>query len=327
MQITRLWSIFLSLSVLAAVEGHGETFACRTGAYAGAAAKVRPQHVVIIGFDGLGARFVRSGHTPTMDRLADEGAWTLRSRSILPSSSSCNWHSFFTCSASEQHGFNDWNSRKPVVPAAQTLANGLFPDIFAVYRGLHPKAEVGFIYQWSGVGYCIDTNACDYVARTDVALSSAQSFREATALACSYIRAKKPAFLSVCFGVPDGVGHEFGWDSPQYLQAVSAADAEVAKIVEALSDAKMLDETVLVVFSDHGGRGKGHGGATLAEMERPSIFWGKGVKRGYELAYGGAIYDDGATVAALLGIVDPPVSWIGRPRDEAFVNDNSTASH
>jgi len=318
MKTEMLLALVLAFSVLAADECRGEAFASRPGAYAGAASMVRPRHVVVVGFDGLGARFVRAGLTPTMDRLADEGAWTLRSRSILPSSSACNWHSFFTCSASEQHGFNDWNSRKPVVPAAQTLASGRYPDVFAVYRRLHPQAEIGFIYQWSGVGFCIDTNVCNYVARTDLALSSAQSFREATALACSYIRAKKPDFLSVCFGVPDGVGHEFGWDSPQYTKAVADADAELAKIVDALADAKMLDETVLVVFSDHGGRGKGHGCATLAEMERPSIFWGKGVKRGHELAYGGAIYDDGATVAALLGIVDPPVAWIGRPRDDAF---------
>jgi len=312
-------AVLAASAIFAAPEVRGEAYARQSGAYAGSAANVRPKHVIVVGFDGLDARSLRCGHTPTMDRLADEGAWTLQSRSILPSSSACNWHSFFTCSASEQHGFNNWNSRKPVLPATQTLASGLYPDVFAVCRLLRPKAETGFIYQWQGMPFCIDTNACSFVARTDPNLYSVKTFRDAASFACSYIREKRPEFLSVCFGIPDGVGHEFGWGSTQYIKSVENCDAQLAKIVSTLKEEKMLEETVLIVFSDHGGKGQGHGGATVEEMERPSIFWGKGVKRGHHLQYGGTIYDDGATVAALLGIVDPPVAWIGRPRNDAFV--------
>jgi len=320
MKINKSYCVALCLvGAVVASTGLGGEPARQAGAYAGAAANVVPKHVIVLGFDGLGARFMRSGRTPVMDRLADEGAWTLESRSILPSSSACNWHSFFTCSASEQHGFNDWGTRVPVMPPSQTLSSGFYPDIFAICRLLRPKAEIGFVYQWQGIPFCIDTNVCSRVARTNPDLYSTKTFREATDLACSYIREKRPSLLTVCYGIPDGVGHEFGWGSTQYLAEVSNCDAQVAKILDVLTAEKMLQDTVLVIFSDHGGKGKGHGGASPEEMLRPSIFWGKGVKRGYRMPYGGAIYDDGATVAALLGIVDPPVAWIGRPRNDAFV--------
>ena len=82
-------------------------------------------------------------------------------------------------------------------------------------------------------------------------------------------------------------------------------------------EAGMTEDTVVMVTSDHGGLNKGHGGPTLSEMERPVVLWGKDVKRGHELAFPGANYDTGATIAALLGL-EPPTCWIGRPFDEAF---------
>ena len=281
-----------------------------TGKYEGAAAKVAPRHVIFVGWDGFAGNTFEQAKVPTLRTLMAEGAWTLHSRSILPSSSACNWRSVFTCSAPEQHGYVAWDSAKPAFPVAATAENGLYPDLFHTLRRQRPSAEIGILYTWSGIGAVADTNACDFVAMVPHA--------DITDRAVAYIKAKKPTFLAVCYDYPDHVGHVGGWGSPSYYTCVTELDAMLRRILDAAAEAGILEDAVVLISSDHGGTGKDHGGPTLAEMERPVVLWGKAVKRGYELAFPGTIYDTGATLAALLGL-NPPAPWIGRPFDEAFV--------
>ena len=289
-----------------------QTDACTArGRYEGPASRTAPRHVIVVGFDGLAGYAVTNSPAPTMRRMMNEGAWTLRSRSILPSSSALNWHSFFTCSASEQTGVVDWFARKPKFTPSELTERGRYPDVFSEFRRIRPEAEIGLFYEWGGIPHLLDTNACSMV-------SVASPEADDVARICDYITRRKPDFLAICLNDPDHVGHAKGWGSPEYKARVHTLDDALARVLEAIDRAGMTDETVVMLFSDHGGIGKKHGGPTLAEMERPSFLLGKGVKKGHEFDCSGAIYDDGATLAALLGIVDPPASWIGRPRHDAF---------
>ena len=280
-----------------------------TGKYDGAAAKVAPKHVIVVGWDGFAGNTVEAAEAPTLKRLMKEGAWTVHSRSILPSSSACNWHTIFTCSATEQHGFIKWNSREPAFPAAAVAENGLYPDFVYLLRKQRPSAKIGYIYDWDGMGFVADTNACDYAEHM------AQS--NITDRAVAYIKDVKPDFFFVYYDSPDHEGHSKGWGSPEYMTRVTTLDADLRRILDAIDEAGLTEDTVVMVTSDHGGLNKGHGGPTLSEMERPVVLWGKDVKRGHELAFPGTNYDTGATIAALLGL-KPPACWIGRPFDEAF---------
>ena len=49
------------------------------------------KHVLMIGLDGLAGNTVEAADMPTVKMMMAEGAWTLQARSILPSSSACNW--------------------------------------------------------------------------------------------------------------------------------------------------------------------------------------------------------------------------------------------
>lgn len=298
-----------NLLLVAALVALGGCCCSRCCGPSGPAANVRPKHVILIGFDGLAGNQVGRAKTPTMDRLMAEGTWTLDSRSILPSASACNWHSMFAAAASEQTGFNQWNSVKPAFPPIEVAENGRYPDVFHLLRRQRPDAEIGLIYEWGGIAHCLDTNACSFVKKGDTDVL--------TSTACDYIKTKRPTFLAVCFDNPDHIGHASGWGSTNYLNMVEELDTRLAKILEAVDAAQMGDETVVIVTSDHGGIEKSHGGATLAEMNRPLFIAGKGVAKGRHLAAPGAIYDVGATIAALLD-VRPAKSWIGRPYDEAF---------
>ena len=55
------------------------------------AAKWKAKHVVLIGLDGWGAYSVNKAEMPNVKKLMEEGSYTLKKRSVLPSSSAVNW--------------------------------------------------------------------------------------------------------------------------------------------------------------------------------------------------------------------------------------------
>ena len=57
------------------------------------AAKWKAEHVVLIGLDGWGAYSVEKADIPNTKSLMENGSYTLKKRSTLPSSSAINWAS------------------------------------------------------------------------------------------------------------------------------------------------------------------------------------------------------------------------------------------
>ncbi len=94
-------------------------------------------------------------------------------------------------------------------------------------------------------------------------------------------------------------------------------DTYVARIVQAVKDAGMFDETIFIITADHGGINKGHGGKTMQEMETPFIICGKNVKKGGEFSESMMQYDVASTIAYIFGLKQPQV-WIGRPMKQVF---------
>ncbi|MNT30055.1 hypothetical protein D3C72_1658290 [compost metagenome] len=73
-----------------------------------------------------------------------------------------------------------------------------------------------------------------------------------------------------------------------------------------------------MVTADHGGKGKGHGGKSLDEVQIPWIIAGPGVRKNHELKDVIITYDTAATLAWIMGLKQPQ-SWRGKPVQEAFI--------
>ncbi|WKL49236.1 alkaline phosphatase family protein [Flavobacterium pectinovorum] len=274
------------------------------------------KHVVVIGFDGLSPNGIEKAKTPNFDKLIKEGASTLHARSVLPSSSSTNWASMIMGAGPEQHGItsNDWEKNNFVLPAVVQGEDFLFPTIFKLIHTQIKNAEVGAIYHWSGFGRLFEKSAVTYDINPET--------EDQTALkASNYIKAKQPVFTFVHFDHVDHAGHEYGHGSAEYYKAVEKADALLGEVMLAITSSAMAGETVVIVSSDHGGLGKGHGGESLQEVEIPFIVWGKTVKKNYTIDFPVYQYDNAATVAFALGL-KMPMACIGRPVKNAFEGYN-----
>lgn len=51
------------------------------------------KHVILIGIDGFGAYALPDADMPVLKQLMLTGSWSLKARSVLPSSSAVNWAS------------------------------------------------------------------------------------------------------------------------------------------------------------------------------------------------------------------------------------------
>ena len=284
----------------------------------------RAGHVVMIGIDGWAAEGVRQApeeDLPNLQYLMQHGAWTLSKRSVMPSASAINWASTFNGVPTEMHGFDKWNSTHGTIPSTSDNGHGIPPTIFTLVREQHPQALTGLLYDWDGVGPVADTLAMSWhhfvktYSHTDGVIFSLSEY---TDIATDYIKQNKPEFFCLYYGTLDETGHKYGWYGPEYMEHQKLLDTEIGRVMDALKEAGIFEDTILILTSDHGGNGHGHGGFSLLELETPFVVSGKGIKQGYEFPITLMQYDTPAVAADALGI-RLPAEWRGRPYPEIYV--------
>lgn len=282
------------------------------------APKPKADHLILIGLDGWATQSFKDNidNMPTVRSLMENGGYTLHKRSTMPSSSATNWATFFMGVPPEMHGYNAWNSRKPVIEPYAVGPNGMPSTVYTLLAEQRPDAVSACIFNWDGIGYVVDSTAVGYCLydpgyhdRSDSTYSVA-AYTERTAL--KYLRENKPAFFTFYIGDVDEVGHRCGWESEEYQQVLRESDEAIAAIIAVLKEQGMYENSIIVVSSDHGGVGRGHGGFTLGEMETPFVICGKNIARKGEISTFMMQYDVAATFAAALGL-KIPCAWRGRP--------------
>ena len=270
------------------------------------------EHIIVIGIDGMSPDGVKNADTPEMDKLMESGAFTMHARNVLPTSSSPNWASMIMGAGPEQHGItsNDWQPDNHELPPVTKTESGIFPTIFWVIKDKNPNSEVGAIYQWTDFGRLFEKSAVDH----DMTFKNENKTADE---AVNYIIEKKPNFLFVHIDHVDGAGHKFGHGTERYYRGVAKADKLIGSIVSSLTQAGAREKTLIIISADHGGKGTGHGGESLEEVEIPIIISGPGIRKSYEITDATNIYDIASTVAYVFGY-EQPQAWIGRPISSVF---------
>ncbi|MDO5570688.1 MAG: alkaline phosphatase [Bacteroidales bacterium] len=279
------------------------------------AAKWKAKHVVLIGLDGWSSACLDSVDMPNVREAMKKGAFTLKKRSVLPSSSAVNWASMFMGAGPELHGYTEWGSKTPELPSRVIDNFGIFPNIWGLVRKYNKDAEIGYIYEWDGMSYLVDKDAMNYMKETD---KQEKNYSPVTSkLACDYIINKKPNFLGIIFDNPDETGHAKGWESKDYYSKVEELDKYIGEIINATKKAGIYDNTIFIITADHGGINMGHGGKTMKEMETPFIVFGKNIKQLPDFEESMMQFDVAATIAYIFNTPMPQV-WIGRPMKQIF---------
>lgn len=274
----------------------------------------RPKLVVLIGIDGLTTRALGLGNTPVLDRLAREGARALDMQAVAPTMSSPNWASHLMGAGPRRHGIreNAWRRERwdDVALCGRPKGAG-WPTLFELVKVQRPDAWTAVVHDWIGIAR--------FVPRTHV---DRRRFRPTEAMAARTVlrqlRGARPPLLTFLhLDHVDKAGHSYGFDTWQYHQAVAEADAIVGRIVERLDQQGQLDTALVAVISDHGGRGRGHGGTSAQETHVPWILWGRGVRPETDLPGALTVRDTAPTLAYALGLTVPEC-WTGHAAEAAF---------
>ena len=210
------------------------------------------KHVIIVGIDGAGM-FYRNANTPTISSIAEKGAITDMCLTAIPTDSAQCWGSMLMGVTCRLHGLhNDKLSESPV-----TLATEEHPTLYRMIRKAYPDAVMGCFSNWrpiitglldddrTATATCDDEELCDRI--------------------CTYIKSEKPNFLFIQLDSVDGAGHAHGYGSERHLRQISICDEYTGRIYKAAEEAGMIEDTLFIVTTDHGGYGCGHGTDTDEE--------------------------------------------------------------
>ena len=298
--MSRLFSIpiLLSLSLFslgACVPSNAETIGDNTN------------HVIILAFDGWRASSFDAAKMPFLKSMLSESAWTLHKRSILPTSSACNWASMFKGAGPEAHGYIEWDTREPAFDITYADTKGNFPSLFSVYREAYPEREIGYLYQWDGMRYLFDMEDFSFSRQFPVSEAGSNAMMDAS---ISYIQESKPSLALIVWDYPDKIGHTAGWNTDAYMNELSHIDSIIEGIVNACKAVGIFDNTLFIITSDHGGHDKGHGQAVMSDLETPFIMFGKGVRPG-KIQVPLMQYDVTAILADY-SCLDQPYCWRGK---------------
>lgn len=232
---------------------------------------------------------------PVAQEIMKKSACTLNAKTVFPSVTLPCHISLFHSVTPERHG---------------TTTNIYMPQVRPI-RGLcevlkHADKRSAIFYNWEDLR---DVSRVNSLAHASFYAGRRIGYKLAgeiiTDEAITYLRNFDTDFTFVYYGLSDWAGHNYGWMSGEYMQALHDSWNNILKIMEALGD-----EYTYIITSDHGGHDRTHGFDIPEDMTIPIIINGKGFEAGSTIGEANII-DIAPTIAKLIGVA-PDEDWEGR---------------
>jgi hypothetical protein len=256
--------------------------------------------VLLLSIDGLRPDAIALAPMPNLLALMDTGAYSLIAQTTFPSATLPAHASMLTGQCPAKHGVF-WNDYFPLLG----YAGG--QSIFALAKdaGLRTIMVVGK-EKLRQITPPETTDVYRYINDRDLVI------------AAEIIPDLQAGFdlAFIHFPTADWMGHTYGWLSPEQFSVLRRADEALGNILAALEESNLRDDTLLIITSDHGGRGTSHGSRHPEDMTIPWIIHGPGVLPG-EIQIPVNVTDTAATAAWALNLPIPS-EWDGFPLFEVF---------
>jgi len=262
----------------------------------------RPQarRVLIVSIDGLRPDAIAAAPMPTLQNLMQTGAYSLQAQTIFPSATLPSHTSMLSGMCPSAHGVL-WNDYQPENGYAQGTSLFSLAKPYGLYTLLIVgKEKLRQITPPENLSYFRYINDRDLVIIEQALPELQKGFDLAV----------------IHLPTTDGMGHEYGWMSPEQLSVLRRADEALANLLKGLEQAGLRDGTLLIVTADHGGHNQTHGSRDPLDMTIPWVVNGPGVVPG-ELTVDINTTDTAATAAWALRL-PLPAAWVGLPVYEAF---------
>jgi predicted AlkP superfamily pyrophosphatase or phosphodiesterase len=260
-----------------------------------------PKRVLIISVDGLRPDLALRGDCPNLRDLMARGSFTMWAQTT-PSGKTLPSHtSMLTGRTVPVHGIH-WNSAKK--PAGVEYTYTKAPTLFSLAK--QAGYSTALIAGKSKFLAVAEPGTVDHVSLADDTAGD----QETTEHALRLMREHQPQVMFFHLPDTDSTGHGRGWGSPQQMRAIANADRCIGRLLTAMENLRVLDDTLIIVSADHGGWLKDHNGSDPRGRTIPWIAAGPGVVAGQDLTLvdGLAVQteDTFATACTFLGVALPP---------------------
>jgi hypothetical protein len=256
--------------------------------------------VVIVSIDGLRPDVITPS-TKSLHRLYLQGSSARVARTIDKSATLPSHASMVSGVDSPEHGL-EFNAYKP------EHANIARPTMFTV-------AHAAGLPTYMFVGKAKLKHLLNKPNDAEIKIAGG-GCKRLLKDAIPQLQQMKRGLFFMHFADPDSAGHRNGWMSNQYVAAAHDADACLETVMDTIEHSGLMNRTLLVVTSDHGGHGRSHGTRMEVDQRIPWYAWGAGSRRGRTKADVHTT-DTAATALSALGLRIPE-HMIGRPVAEAI---------
>ncbi len=256
-------TVIFALALLSAFAGHGG----------------HKRKVLVIGIDGCRADALKqemdSGHAPNMLALCNTGFYTLDSWHLDITVSGPSWSSIMTGVYHEKHGVTGntyGGSNYNQYPYFPTHAKEIDTSFKCIqYTEWAPMSNNVYNDGW------------------DQKIIGTDGYTQGTGAAASQlVQDPDVDVLFTYFDKVDLTGHSSGFNpnNPAYTQAIDSIDYQIGVILQAMRARPTYaqEDWLVLVTTDHGGTGTGHGGVSYEERH---IWWIANSDRGVHLQVSG----------------------------------------
>ncbi|MFF1910988.1 alkaline phosphatase family protein [Streptomyces sp. NPDC058239] len=239
--------------------------------YAGLPSGTKQAKTLVIGIDGATFDAFSRADVPHIEQLMAKGLTArsnLYANPMAPTVSGAGWSSIATGVWPDKHNVKDNNFTAPDY--------GQYPDYATRLETADPATSTLVVGTWSPIPQIV------FGAKTDLRIAGGND-EGTTAKAEDYLAHGNPDSTFVHLDEVDGAGHSSGSASDAYLKALNTADAQVGRLLDAVTSRPTYadEDWLVVVTADHGHTPTGgHGGNTPLERGTFVIARGKGIEPG-----------------------------------------------
>jgi arylsulfatase A-like enzyme len=203
-----------------------------------------------------------------------------------------------------------WGNKHNAVSYKKVRPNhALYPCLFKRIKEHKPAARCSSVVNWPDINQRM-------VPEADFKAKGANDAQVAE-IAAKHLVETNPDAVFIQFDEVDGAGEssQFSVKSQKYIQQIEKTDGYIGELLAALKKRKTYadEEWLIIVTTDHGGKGNTHGGDSPEERRIFIITSGPGAKRG-EVSPGPGIVAVAPTAMKYLGVaIKPEWNLDGQP--------------
>lgn len=204
--------------------------------------KNAPSHSLLVITDGITPSAFMQARTPMFDLLAGRGVSASDARSVFPTITGPAHTSLLTGARVGTHGY-------------------LYPKMLDAYGNRLQDFNEGLMRAetvaeaWRPNGLTSIGIGSRFLRGADMMITEGvlgEDLYDITDRAIQALKDWAPNLLMVVYYVADSAGHVYGPEAVETLQAIEQIDAMTARLLDAYSECKLLDTTVVTAVADHG---------------------------------------------------------------------------